>query len=49
MTLDFGVLYALMNGYSTLLHNIAPGKCIVIKAEYGQQLDFQIFLNKSDR
>ena len=24
----------LMNGYSTLLHNIAPGKYIVIKVEY---------------
>ena len=26
-----------MNGYSTLLHNIAPGKYIVIKVEYGLQ------------
>ena len=38
-----------MNGYSTLLHNIAPGKYIVIKVEYGLQLHFKIFLNKSDR
>ena len=44
-----GVLYAWMNGYSTLLHNIAPGKYIVIKVEYGLQLLFKIFLNKSDR
>ena len=44
-----GVLYAWMNGYSTLLHNIAPGKYIVIKVEYGLQLHFKIFLNKSDR
>ena len=28
-------IYALMNGYSTLLHNIAPGKYIVNKVEYG--------------
>ena len=33
-----GVLYAWMNGYSTLLYNIAPGKYIVIKVEYGLQL-----------
>ena len=32
-----GVLYAWMNGYSTLLHNIALGKYIVIKVEYGLQ------------
>ena len=38
-----------MNGYSTLLHNIAPGKYIVIKFEYGLQLLFKLFLNKSDR
>ena len=38
-----------MNGYSTLLHNIAPGKYIVIKVEYGLQLHFEIVLNKSDR
>ena len=44
-----GVLYAWMNGYDTLLHNIAPGKYIVIKVEYGLQLHFKIFLNKSDR
>ena len=44
-----GVLYAWMNGYSTLLHNIAPGKYIVIKVEYGLQLHFKIFLNKSGR
>ena len=44
-----GVLYAWMNGFSTLLHNIAPGKYIVIKVEYGLQLHFKIFLNKSDR
>ena len=44
-----GVLYAWMNGYSTLLHNIAPGKYIVIKIEYGLQLRFKIFLKKSDR
>ena len=45
----FGVLHEWMNGYSTLLHNIAPGKCIVIKVEYGLQLRFKIFLKKSDR
>ena len=44
-----GVLYTLMNGYSTSLHNIAPGKYIVIKVIYGLQLHFKIFLNKSDR
>ena len=44
-----GVLYAWMNGYSTLLHNIAPGKYIAIKVECGLQLHFKIFLNKSDR
>ena len=44
-----GVLYAWMNGYSTLLHNIAPGKYIVIKVEYGLQLHFKIFPNKSDK
>ena len=38
-----------MNGYCMLLHNIAPGKYIVIKVEYGLQLHFKIFLNKSDR
>ena len=43
------ILYAWINGYCTLLHNIAPDKCIVIKAEYGLQLHFKIFLNKSDR
>ena len=30
-----GSIFAWMNGYSTLLHNIAPGKYIVIKVEYG--------------
>ena len=30
-----------MNGYSTLLHNIAPCKYIVIKVEYGLQLHFK--------
>ena len=44
-----GVLYAWMNGYSTMLHNIAPGKYIFIKVEYGLQLRFKIFLKKSDR
>ena len=44
-----GVLFAWMNGYSTLLNNVAPGKYIVIKVEYGLQLHFKIFLNKSDR
>ena len=48
-TYRLGVLYARMNGDSTLLHNIAPGKYIVIKVEYGLQLHFKIFLNKSDR
>ena len=48
MTIDLGVLYAWMNGYSTVLHNIAPGKYIVIKVEYGLQ-HFKIFLSKSDR
>ena len=38
-----------MNGYSTLMHNIAPGKYIVTKVEYGLQLHFNMFLNKSDR
>ena len=38
-----------MNGYSTLLNNIAPGKYIVIKVEYGLQLHIKIFVNKSDR
>ena len=42
-------IHAWMNGYSTLLHNIAPGKYIVIKVEYGLQLRFKIFLKKSDR
>ena len=32
--------------YSTLLHNIAPGKYIVIKVEYGLQLHFKIFIDK---
>ena len=50
MAIDrLGVLYAWMNGYPTLLHNIAPGKYIVIKVEYGLQLHFKIFLDKSDR
>ena len=44
-----GELYAWMNGDSSLLHNIAPGKYIVIKLKYGLQLHFKIFLNKSDR
>ena len=44
-----GVLHARMNGYSALLHDIAPGKYIVIKVEYGLQLHFKIFLNKTDR
>ena len=43
------ILYAWMNGYSTLQHNIAPGKCIVIKVKYGLQLHFKICLNTSDR
>ena len=38
-----------MDEYGTLLHNIAPGKYIVIKVDYGPQLHFKIFLNKSDR
>ena len=38
-----------MYGYGTLLHNIAPGKYIVNKVEYGLQLHLNIFLNKSDR
>ena len=38
-----------MNGYDTFLHIIALGKYIVIKVEYGLQLHFKIFLNKSDR
>ena len=33
-----------MNGYSTLLHDIAPGKYIVIKVEYGLQLHLKYFL-----
>ena len=52
--LTYGVLYAWMNGYSTLLYNIAPGKYIVgkyivIEVEYGLQLHFKILLYKSDR
>ena len=43
------ILFAWMDGYSALLHNIAPGKYIVIKVEYGLQLHFKIFLNQSDR
>ena len=39
-----GVLYARENGYSKLLHNITPGKYIVIKIEFGLQLHFKIFL-----
>ena len=39
-----GVLYARVNGYSALLHNIAPDKYIVIKVEYELQLHFKIFL-----
>ena len=31
-----------------LKYNIAPGKYIVIKVEYGLQLYFKIFLSKSD-
>ena len=38
------VLYAWMNGYSTLLHNIAPGKYIVIKVECGLQFSSKYFL-----
>ena len=34
---------------STLLHNIAPGKYIIIKVEYGLQLHFKVFLNKSEK
>ena len=49
MAIRLGLLYAWMNGYSTLLHYIAPGKYIVIKVKYGLQLHFKIFLNKSDR
>ena len=44
-----GVLYAWMNGYSTLLHKIAPDKYIAIDVEYGLQLHFKIYLNKLDR
>ena len=35
--------------YSTLVHKTAPGKYIVIKVEYGLQLHFKIFLNKSEK
>ena len=38
-----------MNGYSALLHCIAPGKYIVIKNAYELQLHFKTFLNKSDK
>ena len=31
------------------MHNIAPGKYIVIKVKYGLQLHFKVFLNRSDR
>ena len=30
-----------MNGYSTLLHNIAPGKYIVIRERSGRVLDWR--------
>ena len=46
---SLGVIYALVNGFSTLLHNIAPGKYIVTKVDYGLQMHFKIFPNKSDR
>ena len=42
-------LKARMNGYSALLHNIAPGKHIVIKVDYELQLHLKIIVNKSDR
>ena len=32
-----------------LLHNIAPGKYIVIKVENRLQLHFKMFFNKSDK
>ena len=41
------VPYAWMNGYSTLLHNIAPGNYIVIKVEYRLLLYFKIFFFKN--
>ena len=45
-----GVLYALLNGYNTVLHNIAPGKYIVIKVEYGLPLHFKInFTNQIEK
>ena len=44
-----GAFYVWMNGNSTFLHKIAPGKYIVIKVEYRLQLHFKILLNKSDR
>ena len=46
---SLGIIFAWMNGYSTLLHYISPVKCIVIMVEYGLQVHFKIFLNKSDR
>ena len=49
MFINYMTLDALMNGCSTLLHNFAPGKHIVIKVEFGLQMHFKIFLNKSDR
>ena len=42
------VLYTSLNGYSTLLHNIAQGKYIAIKVEFVLQLHSKIFLNKLD-
>ena len=44
---SIGVFYAWMNGYITLLHNIAPGKYIAIKVEIDDSCTYDSF-NKSD-
>ena len=43
------VHYAWMNGYSTLLHNIAPGKYIIIKVEIGLQLHAKYRTNQIEK
>ena len=37
----------MINGYSTFMYNIAPGKYIDIKVEYRLQLHFKIFFFKN--
>ena len=45
MAPSIGVFYAWMNGYITLLHNIAPGKFIAIKVEIDKRCTYDS-LNK---